>query len=137
MLSRQEMEELVRRDYVSMRGRIIEAYALYGWVGSKPVALLLEQPVRVRVADTDETDLFRWDGCYCDPLWNVEVLQPCPPEVLQLSRPHVEGRVFTAEGERMDGLEDWRIVEDAPPAPPDGRAPGEAGCARARSGAAE
>jgi len=74
--TKDNVKEKVRADFRAVVGKTFLAATVYGYRGDNGVGIQCDPPCVVRVVDTDEDSLRRWDNGWCDPYWNVELLAP-------------------------------------------------------------
>jgi hypothetical protein len=107
--------------------KILLARFVIGYKGDNSVEIYLDQPARVRVLETSnaESDIFHWNDDWCDPYWDIELLEP---------HPQLEGvRSLWVDGpsRNIDGTEysvpkpGWTVDPNQEPAyaPPEPQAP--------------
>ena len=112
------VEALVLEDFRQIEGRLIEASELYGYRDGDLQELSFEIPVLLQVTETPKGDLQHWIDEWCDPYYNVALVDDRGQSVNATSL-WVYGRSHSTEGKVEEPR--WTPVEGAAATRPVGR----------------
>lgn len=70
------VESKALADYDHLLGRVVLTTKISGYVGSDSVSLNLSTPAKVQITATDQASLLHWNDDWCDPYWNVTLVEP-------------------------------------------------------------
>ena len=108
--TRSELERKALHDYEDYVGEVLIVNLINGFTGhpdsGDSTEWELKTPVRVRVTNTDQRDITRWNNEFIDPIWNVELVEPS--EELKNGRNFwVHGISYSINGE-VQPTSTWR-----------------------------
>jgi hypothetical protein len=74
-----KIEELCLAEYEAHKYKIILATLVNGWNDhDHSVEVFCDPPARLRVQETRKNDIQHWNDDWCDPYWDVELVEPHP-----------------------------------------------------------
>lgn len=76
VIKRANVEALAISEYEVHVGKTVLVNAISGYVGNDSIDINLDPPVKVRVLSTQEQDIRNWVDDWCDPYWDVEIIEP-------------------------------------------------------------
>lgn len=78
VLTEDGLESLVLNDYNQILGKEILCTSVHCYVGVDCIEISFPQPLKFKVTETVESDLFHWNDEWIDPYWNVEPIDNIP-----------------------------------------------------------
>lgn len=119
---RNAIEERAWNEYLSMLGKVVLVKAISGYVGLDSCDVLLDQPAKVRIGKSRESDVKRWNDCgaesWCDPLWEVSLVDT-HPQLSEMRSLWIHGTCYLCDSDRTEASDVVEILLDAPPATPE------------------
>ena len=111
------IEARVMADYRAHVGREVLVRTVSGYVGMDSVEVHLDPPARMRIDSTPETAVKRWCDDWCDPYWDVTLVEP-HPQLVDVRSMWMHGPSHHLDGIRSEGS-DLAVdaTPDSPPAP--------------------
>lgn len=105
-------------DYEEHSGKILLANLILGYKDDDYVEITCDPPVRVRVRmDMNYRDMLNWtDEDFCDPNWDVEIVEP-HPSLENVSSMWVDG-ISRAISGKVERPSTWTVDENQEPPPP-------------------
>ena len=112
-----EIEELCLADYEEHVHKILLADFVIGFRGEDSVEVYLDPPARVRVQRTTdvESDIFHWNDDWCDPYWDVELIEP-HPQLADVRSLWVDGKSRSLNGQSSIPKPGWIVDPNQEPA---------------------
>jgi hypothetical protein len=74
----EKIEALILADYNALEGKVVEVSAICGFRGDDSVDINLQPPAKVKIDRTSNTSLKRWIDDWCDPVYEVTLVEPHP-----------------------------------------------------------
>ncbi len=102
------IEATVRTDYERYLGQEVLVHRICGYVADDSVDLDLDPPARVRIEKTSATSLTRWIDAWCDPLYEVTLVQP-HPQLVEVRSLWIYGQSYHLDGKQVEASD---IVEE-------------------------
>lgn len=75
---KEKIEAKVLADYQKLVGTVVEVAAICGYRLDDSVDISLTPPAKVRIEPTSNTSLNRWIDDWCDPVYEVTLVEPHP-----------------------------------------------------------
>lgn len=72
------IESMAFADYKHYLGKAVSVRAVFGFIGDDSVDVDLDPPAIVRVEETPASLITRWSDGWCDPIYEVVLLEPHP-----------------------------------------------------------
>ncbi len=112
------IEARVLADYQHMLGRTVLVRVVSGYRGSDSVDIRLNPPAKVRIAKTEEASLKHWNDDWCDPYWEVEVVEP-HPQLVGIRSTWISGSCYHLNGQQANASDVISVVSNEPSHKPD------------------
>lgn len=115
-VSKESIDQQCMDDYREHEGKVLLVNFVQGMVDHNSADFTLEKPVRMFVIEHQrESDIINWHDGWCDPSWDVELLES-HEELEQASSLWIDGTSRNING--MTGSGDWKLDPDqSKPAP--------------------
>lgn len=106
------IEARAMRDYEQVLGKIVLVSAISGYFGNDSVDIPLPVPAKVRIDTTTESTVKRWCDDWCDPYWEVSLVEP-HPALIDVRSLWISGTCRHLDGKRTERSDVLSIVGDA------------------------
>ncbi|PRD96816.1 hypothetical protein C6P88_02590 [Burkholderia contaminans] len=116
------IEARVVADYQHMLGKTVLVRVVSGYRGSDSVDIRLHPPAKVRIATTEEASLKHWNDDWCDPYWEVEVVEP-HPQLVGIRSTWISGSCYHLNGQQTNASDVISVVSNEPSRKPDSPSP--------------
>ncbi|WP_321935354.1 hypothetical protein [Paraburkholderia sp. J8-2] len=105
------IEARVLGDYQQMLGKIVLVRVVSGYRGTDSVDVRLNPPAKVRVARTEEPSLKHWNDDWCDPYWEVELVEP-HPQLEGIRSIWISGNCYHLDGQQTNVSDVISVLAD-------------------------
>jgi hypothetical protein len=102
-------------DFEMHKHKILLAKFVIGYRNDTSVEIYCTPPARVRLTDTLEQDIAHWNDEWCDPYWDVELIEP-HPALEGVGSLWVDGISRSLTGEVGIPNPGWAVDENQEPA---------------------
>lgn len=116
------IEARVLADYQHMLGKTVLVRVVSGYRGNNSVDIRLSPPAKVRIATTEEASLKHWNDDWCDPYWEVEVVEP-HPQLVGIRSTWISGSCYHLNGQQTNTSDVISVVNNESSRKPDSPSP--------------
>lgn len=95
------IEAIVQADYERYLGQEVLVHRICGYVADDSVDMDLDPPAKVRIEKTSTTSLARWIDEWCDPLYEVTLVQP-HPQLAEVRSLWIYGQSYHIDGKQVE-----------------------------------
>ena len=107
------IEARVLTDYQHMLDKTVLVRVVSGYRGNDSVDIRLNPPAKVRITRTEEASLKHWDDDWCDPYWEVEVVEP-HPQLEGIRSTWISGNCYHLDWQQTNASDVISVVYDEP-----------------------
>lgn len=113
----ESIEDLCIKDHEAHFGKILLATFIIGYAEEAFTSEFhCEPPARVRVLRMNKADMLHWCDEFCDPSWDIELVEP-HPALEHATSIWIDGITRSTDGE-VQHPSAWRLDENQEPPPP-------------------